>query len=256
MRHVMVGITCIVLVIAIAGFVAQFFLQKERPLHTETLCPADGPLGHVVLLVDKTDPLTFTQKQAFGVLLDDIVTRRVAPGFLISVFVLGEDFTQTAKPLLEICNPGQGEGKSELNANLKRLHLQYEARFREPLLAQAEALQSASPARYSPILEMLQITSINGFRKHSAAGERRLIVVSDMLHNTAQFSMYKAGVDFRTFSASDYGKKTHLDLANVTVELHYLMNYPQLQTRRHLLFWEELFAKAGAKVVAVRPMEG
>jgi len=42
----------------------------------------------------------------------------------------------------------------------------------------------------------------------------------------------------------------------VEVELHYLMNAPQLQTKRNLKFWEDYFNKAGARIVAVRPLEG
>jgi len=34
------------------------------------------------------------------------------------------------------------------------------------------------------------------------------------------------------------------------------MNTPQLQTQRQLKFWEEWFAAAGARIVAVQPMEG
>jgi hypothetical protein len=68
--------------------------------------------------------------------------------------------------------------------------------------------------------------------------------------------MYKGSVDYVAFSESDYGKKSQLELPNVEVELHYLMNSPQLQTKRNLKFWEDYFSKAGANIVAVRPLEG
>jgi hypothetical protein len=103
---------------------------------------------------------------------------------------------------------------------------------------------------------MLQLVGINAFRKHDVKGERRLIIISDMLHNTPQFSMYRGPVDYETFAASKYGRKAQLELRDVEVELHYLINNPQLQTKRNLKFWEDYFIKAGAQIVAVRPMEG
>ena len=46
------------------------------------------------------------------------------------------------------------------------------------------------------------------------------------------------------------------ELRDVEVELHYLMNTPHLQTNRNLQFWIDYFNKAGARIVAVRPLEG
>jgi hypothetical protein len=47
-----------------------------------------------------------------------------------------------------------------------------------------------------------------------------------------------------------------LELPGVDVEVHHLLNYPKLQTRRLMEFWEAYFGRAGARIVAVRPMEG
>lgn len=233
-------------------------LTAEPGLNKVTLCPADGPRGHFVLLVDKTDPLNFTQKQAFSVTLKEIIEKRTPEGYLLSIFVLGEDFKANAEPLLELCNPGTGADKSAMTANLKKLRQQYEHKFVEPMRKQSEALLSTTSAKSSPILEMVQLVGINGFRKHDIKGERRFIMLSDMLHNTPQFSMFRSAAeyDYPAFAATPYGKKTQVDLGGADVELLYLLHTPQLQTRRNLLFWEEYFKKSGARVVAVQPLEG
>ena len=243
--------------LVIAG-VVYMKVTAEPGLNKVTLCPADGPQGHYVLLVDKTDPLNFTQKQAFSVTLRDIIEKRTHSGYLLSIFVLGEDFKASADPLLELCNPGTGADKSAMTANLKKLRQQYELKFAEPMRKQSEALLSTTPAKTSPILEMVQLVGINAFRKHDVKGERRLIILSDMLHNTPQFSMFRnpAEYDYAAFAATTYGKKTQVDLGGADVELLYLLHTPQLQTRRNLLFWEEHFKKSGARVVAVQPLEG
>ena len=249
------GVGLLLVVLAVGG-AAAYFKINAHVMDPETLCPAEGPLGHVVVLVDKTDPLNFTQNEAFQVLLEKIITQEVAPGELVSVFALGEDYKTTAKPLIEICNPGDGSDKNALTSNVKRLKRQFSERFRSPLLAVSNELQAQHPADHSPLLEMIQLVSINGFRAHGIEQNRRLIIVSDMLHNTPEFSMYKGTYDYAAFSGTPYGRKMQVELPGVSVELHYVLNSPLLQTRRHLKFWEDYFSRAGAKVVAVRPMEG
>lgn len=255
-RNIAVGVLALVLFASVLAGVGYYLWTRDPGVDRQTLCPRSGPLGHIVLLVDKTDPLNFSQKQAFLRVLEELVDQRVAPGWLVSVFVLGEDFREGAKPLVEACNPGSGEGKSELTANIAKLNAQFRERFREPLLKQADALISTTPAKGSPIIEMLQLVSINGFRRHAVKGPRRLIIVSDMLHKSPQLSMYQGLPDFEQFAATEYGRKMRAELEGVEVELHHVLNYPKLQTKRQLQFWETYFTRSGARLVAVRPMEG
>lgn len=255
-KEIVFGALAILLVLGVVSGVTYFLMSRPAGLDKETLCPANGPIGHYVLLVDKTDPLNFTQREAFTVTLRELIERQIPEGYLLSVFVLGDDFKENAKPLVELCNPGTGQDKSELTANLRQLKKQYQEGFLDPLFKQSEALMAAQPAKFSPIFEMMQLVAINGFRKHAVKGERRLVVMSDMLHNTPQFSMYKGPVDYPAFASSTYGQKAKLELRGVQVEIHYLMNTPQLQTKRNLKFWEDYFENAGARIVAVRPLEG
>lgn len=250
------GSAALITAVGIAAAACYFLLNRPEGLDPETLCPACGPKGHYVLLVDMTDPLSFTQKLAFEVVLRDIIEKQTPEGYLLSVFAMGEDFRENAEPLVEICNPGTGEDKSEWTANLKQLRRLYNERFRDVLFNQASLLTASPPAKASPIFEMLQMVGINAFRKHDVKGERRLIVVSDMLNHTPGFSMYKGLVDYRDFAATSYARKVQLDLSGVDVEIHYLINSPELQTRRNLKFWEDYFTGAGARIVVVRPLEG
>jgi hypothetical protein len=255
-KHVAIGIAAILLFISTLGGAAYYLLSRDSGVDRQTLCPKEGPLGHTVLLVDKTDPLNFNQRQAFLRLLEELVDQRIARGHLISVFVLGDDFRAGARPLVEICNPGEGEGKTALTANIPRLQAQFRERFRAPLLEQADALVSTTPAKTSPILEMLQLVAINGFRKHPTSGNRQLIIVSDMLHKTTEYSMYQGIVPFDHFASTDYGRKTATELPKVEVEIHHVLHYPKLQTPQQLDFWSAYFARSGARIFAVRPLEG
>lgn len=250
------GAALIFVAIAVVGWVVFTQITQDKPLDKVTMCPASGPNGHIVLLVDKTDPLNFTQRQSFSVMMMELVKTKVPEGHLLSVFVLGEKFENSALPLIELCNPGSDQGKSELSANLKRLRKQYDDRFVTPLEDVAKDLVSVESSKASPIFEMLQLVGINGFRKHSVAGPKRVVVVSDMLHNTQQFSMYGDPMRFNDYSMTEYSQKSRAELRDVTVELHRLMTAPRLQTRGNLLFWEQYFDSAGARLREVRPVEG
>lgn len=247
------------LIILIAVVATGYFWwsgQSERT-DKQTLCPVSGATAHTVLLIDKTDPLNFTQKQAFHVWLNGFIANEIEKGELVSVFALGEDFQQNDKPLLEICNPGDGSDKSELTANLKRLKRQFEDRFLTPILNVGNELLAVTPAKQSPIMEQIQMASINGFQQHHIEGSKRLIIVSDMLHNTAGFSMYKnPKTAYNDFIKLDYAQRVKPYLNGVRVEIIYVMNTPKLQNRGNLFFWEQFFNAAGARVSQVRPLEG
>ena len=255
-KNIAIGVAALAIFVAALSGTVYYLSTRGSGVDRDTLCPNSGPTGHIVLLVDKTDPLSFNQKQAFIRIFEDLVDRRVEPGQLISVFVLGEDYRDGAKPLVEICNPGAGEGKSELTANIQKLKAQFRERFREPLVKQADQLVATTAAKNSPILEMLQLVSLNGFRKHAVSGPRKLIIVSDLLHNTPQLSMYRGIPTYDTYASTDYARKMRTELDGVEVEVHELLHSPRLQTRTLIEFWENYFTKSGSRIVLVRPMEG
>lgn len=245
----------VLLGLLIAGGV---FFYKNRTIAPDklTLCPQSGPLGHVVVLVDSTDPYTFIQREAFSASLKKLAGSAVPEGHLLSIYELGEDFKANAQPVFERCNPGTSDGKSEFTANLKRIQERHRDEFEKPIIELIDVLVPTKEAAQSPIFEMFQLVSINAFRTHDIDGPRSLIVYSDMLHHTKEFSMFKALSDYSKLTDTPYGRRTRADLKGVRVELNYLMDYPHLQTRKQLHFWEQYFEQSGASVVSVKTLEG
>ena len=255
-KHIILGTLGFLVALIIVFGVWKSLADKPEPLDAR-MCPDvkdGGPKGHIVLLVDKTDPLSFTQRQAFQVYLEKLVKEKTPTGYLLSLFLLGEDFKETATPILELCNPGSEKEKNKYTENVDRLRKKYEEDFVKEVLKQSDAMVTQTSAKWSPIFEMLQLVSINGFGKNGVRNNKRLIVISDMLHNTQQFTMYKGKFDYPDFASTDYAQRTQLDFDGAKVELYYLMNTPQLQTKRLEDFWEQYFAKAKAKVVAVNTL--
>jgi hypothetical protein len=252
--YIFLLVAFIALIIAI-GLYSRF--TKPLPLDAKTLCPASGPLGHIVLLVDKSDPMTFLQRKDFDVIYEEIIKKRVPKGSLLSIYALGDDFKQTAEPLIELCNPGDGSDISNNTGSPLRVAKVFREKYVQPMLERSVELVTDKPGIASPLFEMLQLVSITGFRRHDVQGERRLIVVSDMLHHTPpQFSMYEGVPEFEDFAATSFGSRAMTDLTGVKVELEILMHSPLLQKSSLTYFWEKYVASAKGKVVAVTPIKG
>ena len=241
-----------VLIVILAGY---FYYKQEKPINENNMCPANGPLGQYVLLIDTTDPFSFIQKQAYKTFVSNLLKRDVPTGYLLSVFTLGEKFEDSAEPIIEICNPGDGSDKSELTTTVSKLQKRYKEKYTEPVLKIIESVNTNKPASQSPIFEMIQLVSINGFKKHAISGDKHLIIISDMLHNTSGFTMYSKGqYSLESLMDSNYGKKISTDLQDVEVELLFLVNTPQFQSRQQQYFWEQYFDLFGGHVAKSRPL--
>lgn len=239
----------------VAGLVYQK-QTEDKALNPDTLCPMTGPMGHTVLLVDKSDPLNFTQRRDFEVLLEEIVKRRVPKGHLLSVYALGDDIQQTAKPIVELCNPGDGSDQNEWTGAPEKAKTFFNSNFANPVLSKSKDLMVEKPGKASPILEMVQLVGITGFRAHAVHGDKRLIVVSDMIQNTPQLNMYKGIPEYSDFATTPYGVKSAADLPAVSVELQVFLHTPQVQKPELLQFWQQHISRAKGKLDIYNPIKG
>lgn len=242
-----------VLAIAVIGALVFNALNKESL--DSRFCPSNIP-SHTVILIDKTDKLGFTQQQA---LLTDVsnVIKSLEAGTLVSLFALAADFESTADPIIQLCSPGRFEaGDSELTKSKSFTEKQFKERFEEPILRTVQDLATTAPDTSSPILEMLQLVGIKGFKSAGVNKQLELVIYSDFLHNTQKFSMYRTGNKFDDFASSDYGIQAMPKLRDVSVRLKYLMHTPQFQGQDNRKFWMQLFRQSGAAIESVETMEG
>jgi len=246
----------VAVVVAGAGITAYVLITKETPNNISTLCPSTGPHGHTILLVDKSDPMSFTQRKDFEVMYEEILTHLIPQGHLFSVYALADDFKTSAQPLLELCNPGDGREASRLDSNPVQLKRRFEQQYVKPMIGLRDELITSKSGVTSPILEMIQLTAITGFRARAVNGDRRLIIVSDMLHNTPPFSMYKTIPKHDAFVETVYGRKSIADLNRVKVEIRMLLNSPNLQNEMLLNFWKQHIERSGGTLVQYEPIKG
>ena len=74
----------------------------------------------------------------------------------------------------------------------------------------------------SPIFESIQSIAVRAFGALPESNkDRRLVIASDMLQNTPEYSQYHGIGSFEEFKRSQYYRRVRADLRGVEVELYY-----------------------------------
>lgn len=256
----------VIIIIVIVACILWWFIEgREKLAHgisEVSLCPIDKngndkPNGHVVLLVDKTDVLGFTQNKDFLEFFDEFITgKKVPEGTLLSVFVLGQDYKDTPDPIFQKCNPGDGSNVNALFGSPENIKKVFTEKYQSNLRSLPELLSATKASDYSPIFEMLQMVSLN-FKKNDVVGPKELFIISDMLQNTKEISFFnKNAIDYELFKKSPNFESLSSDLKDVNVNINYLLMRPDLQTVRLNAFWESYFKDMGGSLDKVDKIMG
>ena len=253
------AIVTLFIIICILIGIAAYFYFSHKTVDSKFGCPlVNGeptPVGHTIVLVDETDPLSPIQADFFKVQMEQVVRKQMKAGELLSLYSISGDPNTNRRPLIEVCKPRDGSDANRLNENEKLIKKRFYERFAKPINQLIEKLTNKKePEKISPIMETIQFASVNSLRKWNVRGERRLLVFSDMLQNTEGFSLYRGTPSFTVFEGSPYASETKAYLPNVEVQLYYFVNEPKLQTKSNLAFWEQYFLKDGATVDSVIPV--
>jgi hypothetical protein len=253
------GFISIVLLCVIGGLVWYFVLDEKPSYDKVTGCPlVDGqvrPNAQTVIVIDTTDPLTDIQTDEVRIAINNLVTRSLNNGDLLSIYGVREDKHASRRPLFEACKIRDGSDANALTENERKLKKRFNSFFKEPLhkvLDETTSLKET--AKTSPILEVLQSVSVNSIQKWNVEGDRKLVIFSDMLHNTPEWTLYQRKPSFDQFNKTSYAAQVKAPLMGVDVSLYVLMNNPKFQTQRNLGFWREYFKNSGALMESVIPV--
>jgi len=203
------GIVLFLVALSVAGLLAYLYLDAtNRPeIDAATLCPEDGPSGHLAILVDTTDPLTLGQLRAAR----QIIEQRIAGAEVftrVSFSTVSPDRNVRQSAFFSLCKPPTGKVASQFTENPRMIQKRFRDDFERPLYAALDNLMSIGEAPYSPIMEALQefVSSIPGFNVTEVP--REVIMMSDLMQHSEVFSFYRGG----TWSSfSDTGGPGRLD---------------------------------------------
>lgn len=179
--------------VALVGFFAAPSLLRGPPRDQETLCPKTGPVGQTLILVDKSDPWSEVQAGRLKALVKQVGDELPADRML-SIYVFNDVFEPGFPALISLCNPGKTA--SEFIGNPRREYVKWVEKFGRPLDDALKVLTQPGKGNQSPIVEA--IGDVVARRENRVeAGDRKLLIVSDMLQNSSQYTMFGNGAGAR-----------------------------------------------------------
>ena len=251
------GIFYLVLgIIILSGLGASYFHFKNNQINRDkiTLCREDGIIttDHVIV-IDATDSFNETQALLAKKELVSIIDRSPVDS-RFSLYVINTDIADK-KPIIEICNPGDGSDKSELTSNKRRLLEQWKEKFHDKIIDDIDSLIDIHIANNSPIMETIKYASINTLY-NSNSKNKKLIILSDLLQHSSSYSQYQKTESFEQFSGQAVSSLLRPSLDDVAVEVLYLYRIKDKsrQNRKHITFWEKFFAKSGGSITRVKKL--
>lgn len=240
--------------VALAALVAIALIPRAE-YDPDSLCPTDGEYPRTAILIDATDSLSVSQVKTIREEINAL-RNRLALNEWVGIFLLDEDNLTLPTPMVALCNPGDESTANPLYENPTQIRRRFDQEFRTPIGEAVEQLVDLPPKPTSPILEMVRAVALD--RDFDSTQKRRLIVVSDMLQNTQDYSHYRADADFNAWQDSNHAKEfLQLSMLGVEVEILYLKrpDVRSLQTLGHVAFWESYFGAVGAKVNSLKPLQ-
>lgn len=239
-----------VIIVIAAGVFYNFKIQSEIVLRNkDNLCRNDGFVSReTAIIIDATDDFNESQALIIKKEFEKVIGKSLIDE-RFSVFVINENISDN-KPLVVACNAGDGSDKNEYTSNLRRIKQAWKQQFYNRIVDKIDELVGEYQADESPIMEFIKFVSIETFYS-SIADEKRLIVVSDMLHHTSSFSHY---IPTKNFFNSSYSMEVrpYLDDIDVNVLYIYRPQYAALQNRKHIEFWEKYFSDGNGSLVRVK----
>jgi len=257
----LIGMFLIVSVVAV--FIALAFFryqvqQKQVLVDPETLCPIATPSPkYVALVFDKSDAYNSIQQHFLKRFFSEFKTNLLA-GTQISVYVIDGQFKDHVSADFVVCAPRTGQDANAFYENPKLIRLRWQQRFEQPLDKVIDGYMQAGKAGSSPIMEALQVVSLSAFPVASRSVDKQIILVSDMLQHTPEWSHYRGQMDFSTLQKTNYYQRINTDLQNAEVSILYVRRegMEKLQNKRHAFFWADYIESIGGRVTLIEKIDG
>jgi hypothetical protein len=253
-----VGALILVMVItACSYFVYLMVTDKSVEVDKNTGCPVnpDEIAGHTIFLIDTTDKLSKQEQSAVEV---DIKNRilELPEYHRVSLFVLSENINKSIESLINICSPRKFDAKrdDEFSTGKQYLDKQFEQKFKAPILEVTKKLTDGTPGNASPIFEVIKMVKTNGFDRFSNGKQKvlNLVIYSDLLHHTNEFTLYQSNPSYANLINSNYGMKALPKLQGIEVSINYFIHEPAFQKGPFVDFWRELIKDRGGKIVELK----
>src|SRR4051794_18943219 len=200
-KYALSGLLVLIAASAFGAFFYEWMIIERPPkLDQTTYCPVDGPRATLVFLIDTSDPLPPPALKEVRTKLFDTADG-LRPYGLLEIRTLNA--AGEGHVIFTRCNPGDGSQLNAFTGNPALAHKRWQESFQKPL---AEVLQHGlepAPSKTSPIMGTIQNIAIEHFTgRANESKPKQLIVVSDMLEHTPEYSQYAGTLSFERYRKS------------------------------------------------------
>lgn len=253
------GIVLILAVLVLVGAGGWFYLGARSAAELdEKNCVRGQPAAVHAVVIDRTDQISDVQRASVRRDLENWILE-LPPNELVEIYAVVPKQGAGVEPHFSGCTVPKASGTDPLYGNPRLAEKRWNEKFHGPIQATLDELLSPEPKEESPIMETVQMIGIDLFRRPQARNASgHLLLISDMLENSKDYSQYKGSIDFGSYRGTPHYLRTRPRLPNVDVEIWYLRrsNATQHQGRKHIDFWEAWFSDVGAVLSRVLPVEG
>jgi hypothetical protein len=246
---VLIVVLAATLVLLVGGLSWLFVKARAEyvPRDQASLCPLSGYTSQTLVLVDTTDALApVTQTQVLNKLRDLVAA--IPKDGLLELRLLSADAARTRPVMAPLCNPGDGADIDPVTGNPEMAKRRWETEYAEKVEDALLKSVGGSEQDFSPIMEAIQqIAAEHLTSEHDRSIPSRLVVVSDMIEHTADYSHYVDGLSPETFHAKARNRLA-TDLADASVEFWMVRRATQRIDPEQLgSFWLEWASDSNAK---------
>ncbi len=235
---------------SVFGLFAAAAMNQPPATDSATNCRMDRQdPSHTIVLVDQSDPFNETDLAWVRALLEE--EARSLPKYgRLTLSVPNAASPYDPVTVWSGCSPGSAAGANPIFQNPKMIEQAWQAKFHKPLMTRADEVLVDTVAPSSPLMEAMFTL---GDRPDFQAGvpARRLILVSDLMQHSKDFSMYKTGTAWEAFEGSPLmdmrpGLEGVAVVARVVPRQQYALQLGEVKA-----FWQRWFKDTGAEYGSV-----
>jgi len=242
-----------VIIAAVAAVGYAFWLRQElEPARLGAdFCPISEEYPtHVIIVIDQSDPFAASDVQWMDRVITD-VARRVPRGGRISLMALRSDTPYDQQAVFTGCSPGSPALADPRYENPEMIRVAWETHLLGPLQEHAAGIlrDTAQPQPTSPLIEaLIGIRDRADFQDDVT--DRRVVILSDLVQNSSDFSFFQSGVSWPAYQRSRLGGNDTPDLDGIDVEIRLVPRRTDRFTDRELrAFWRQFGEATKADVV-------
>ena len=234
-----------VMITSVFGLFAVAAFNSPPALEGETACRMDRKdPAHTIILIDQSDPFNPNDLDWVREFVD--AEARSLPKYgRLTVVTPNAATPYSPATVFSHCSPGSVEDANPFFENPRMIDDTWRDTFYTPLVGEVEQALTDTRQPASPLSEAIYAVADRADFQPSH-GKRRVVLVSDLMQHSADFSFYKTGADYTAFKDTRLGREVpnmaEIDVvARIVPRQEYDLPIADVKG-----FWRSYFDEAGA----------